>query len=120
MTHILSEISALEECLRQAELGPDPKFFQNALADTAVIVGQDGRPSLAKSMIVDAHKPGRGPKFTKVEMKDLVITEHGANVAVVTCTGTYEAQKFSITLKFMRVWVKKGDRWQIVAGSVSN
>ena len=47
------------------------------------------------------------------------IVDHGA-AAVVTCQGTYEGPQISITLKFMRVWLKKYDRWQIVAGSISN
>ena len=31
------EIMHLEECLRQAELGPDPSFFEEHLADNAVL-----------------------------------------------------------------------------------
>ena len=119
MSLVQTEIAALEERLRLAELGPDPKFFEEALADDAVIVAEDGQPSLAKSKIVAAHQPGKGPKFTRVEMSDMEIFDHGV-AAVVTCRGTYEGPQFSSTLKFMRVWVKKNNRWQIVAGSVSN
>jgi hypothetical protein len=43
------EILALEEQLRQAELGPDPIFFERRLADDAVLDGQ-----LAKSKVVAA------------------------------------------------------------------
>jgi len=119
MSPVQSEIAAVEERLRLAELAPDPMFFEEALADDAVIVAEDGQPSLAKSKIVAAHQPGKGPKFTRVEMSDIKIFDHGA-AAVVTCRGTYEGPQFSSTLKFMRVWVKKNNRWQIVAGSVSN
>ena len=119
MSTVHSEITALEERLRLAELGPDPGFFEEALADDAVLVSQDGQPSLAKSKVVDAHRPGKGPKFTRVEMSDMEILDHGT-AAVVTCRGTFEGPQFSGTLKFMRVWVKKHDRWQIVAGSISN
>jgi Domain of unknown function (DUF4440) len=119
MTPVQAEIAALEERLRLAELGPDPRFFEEALAEDAVMVSQNGQPSLAKSKIVDAHKPGSGPKFTRVEMRDMTILDHG-EAAVVTCQGIYEGPQFSGTLKFMRVWVKKSNRWQIVAGAVSN
>lgn len=112
------EISALEECLRQAELIPDPKFFSQILAESVIIVGQDGKPARAKNAIVDAHKPGKSPKFTRVEMSDLDVVEHGPAV-VATCKILYESAKFSVTLRFMRVWVKKDGRWQIIAGSVS-
>jgi hypothetical protein len=46
------------------------------------------------------------------------IVDHGV-AAVVTGKGTYENPQFSVTLKFMRVWPKKNNRWQIIAGSVS-
>ena len=118
MATVQSEIVALEERLRLAELGPDRKFFEEALADEAVIVSQDGQPFRGKSKVVEAHRPGKGPKFTRVEMSDLNIVGHGP-AAVVTCRGTYETPESTITLKFMRVWLKQGDRWQIIAGSVS-
>ena len=114
-----SEITELEEQLRQAELGPDPAFFERALADDAVMVGQDGQPTRAKAKVVQAHQPGAGPKFTRVEMTDLDIVDHG-DAAVVTCKGTYDGPNGSVTLKFMRVWLKRGGRWQIVAGSIAN
>jgi len=47
------------------------------------------------------------------------ILDHGA-AAVVTCQGTYEGPQASVKRKFLRVWLKKNDRWQIIAGSISN
>ena len=87
------EIMHLEERLRQAELGPDPAF-------------------------VEAHRPGsgRGQKFTKVDMKYGTFVEHGPAV-VLTCEGHYEGPQFTGTIKFMRVWLKRDGRWQIIAGS---
>lgn len=119
MSTVQTEIAALEERLRLAELGPDPQFFEEALADDAVLVSQDGQPSFAKSQVVEAHRPGKAPKFTRVEMSDMNIIDHGT-AAVVTCHGTYEGPQSSVTLKFMRVWLKKSNGWKIVAGSVSN
>jgi len=109
----IDEIRALEELLRQAELGPDPEFFAEILDDNAVLDGQR-----AKAQVVAAHQPGDIPKFTKVEMRDMQIIDHGM-AAVVTCTGTYEGPQWSGTLKFMRVWLKRDGRWQIIAGSVT-
>lgn len=118
MTTVQSEITALEERLRQAELGPDPAFFEDALADDAVLVSQSGEPTLAKPQIVDAHRPGSGPKFTRVEMSNMRIIDHG-DAAVVTCQGVYETPGHCITLTFMRVWLKTNNRWQIIAGSIA-
>jgi len=117
MSTVLEEIVELEEQLRQAELGPDPEFFEKALADDVVLVSDGGEPPLSKSKVVDAHQPGRGPKFTRVEMSDLKIVDHGVG-AVVTCRGTYENAQATHTLRFMRVWLKTHDRWQIVAASI--
>jgi hypothetical protein len=119
MSTVQTEIATLEERLRLAELGPDPEFFEEALADDAVLVSENGQPSFAKPLVVEAHRPGRGPKFTRVEMSDMTIIDHGT-AAVVTCNGTYEGPQSSATLKFMRVWLKKDNKWKIVAASVSN
>lgn len=89
-----------------------------ALADDAVLVAEDCQPFSAKSKVVDAHRPRKGPKCTRVEMSDMTIVDHRL-AAVVTCKGFYENAQTRTTLRFMRVWVKKDGRWQIVAGSVS-
>jgi len=106
------EILAMEERLRRAELGPDADFFDRVLASDAVLDGQ-----LAKSKVVAAHRATGSAKFTKVEMSDFKIFEHGP-AAVVTCTGFYEGPRSSHTLQFMRVWLKKAEGWQIIAASV--
>ena len=112
MSTFQAEIATLEERLRVAELGPDPSFFEEALADDAVIISQDGVP-FAKAKVM------KGPKFTRVEMSNMKITDHGT-VAVVTCQGSFERPQFNGTLKFMRVWQKKNNRWQIIAAGVWN
>lgn len=112
------EIRVLEEALRQAELGPDPVFFEAHLADDAIMVDEKGIPARAKDKVVAAHRPGAGPKFTAVEMTDMNIVDHG-ECAVVTCVGAYTHAKGTVNLRFMRVWYKRDGRWQIIAGSVS-
>jgi hypothetical protein len=111
-----SEIVSLEERLRLAELGPDPKFFEEVLADGVVLL-QDGQ-TFPKAKVVQAHQPGAGPKFTRVEMSDMNIIDHDV-AAVVTCRGTFEGPSSTTTLKFTRVWLKTRDRWQIIAAAVS-
>jgi hypothetical protein len=113
-----SEILELEERLRQAELGPDPTFFQEALADEVILFDEKGQPALAKPKVVEAHQPGAGPKFTRVEMREMKVVDHGA-AAVVTCEGTYEWAQGSVALRFMRVWLKQDGRWRVIAGSVA-
>jgi len=57
--------------------------------------------------VVEAHQPGKGPKFTHVEMSEMTIVDHGNRGGLLTCQGTYEGPQTSVTLKFMRVWLKK-------------
>ena len=111
---VRDEILALEGALQQAELGPDPAFFERVLADDAVLDGQR-----MKAKVVAAHQPNGPAKFTKVEMSDFQLVEHGAEVVVVTCIGVYETPSASHTLKFMRVWLKRPSGWQIIAGSTA-
>ena len=116
MTSVESEIASLEESLRQAELGPDPNFFERHVDDNMVFIA-DGQASRPKAHIVEAHRPGKAQKFTRVEMSDMIIVDQGV-AAVVTCTGTYEGPNGTQVLKFMRVWVNNGDDWKVVAGSM--
>ena len=118
MSPVQTEIAEMEERLRQAELGPNPQLFESALADNAVLVSQDGNAGFAKAQVVEAHRPGKTPKFTSVEVNESEILDHG-NAAVVTAKWTYENAQGRFTLKFMRVWLKKEIGWQIIAGSIS-
>lgn len=108
------EILALEEALRQAELGPDAAFFERVLADDAVLDGEQ-----MKAKVIAAHQANGPAKFTKVEMSDFTLVEHGSDAVVVTCTGVYEAPSATHRLKFMRVWLRKPAGWQIIAGSTA-
>ena len=118
MSGIKEEILALEERLRQAELGPDPAVFEDLLADDVVLVGDEGKPAFTKKDVVNAHRPGQGPKFTRVEMSDVRVIDQNP-AAVVTCQGFFAGPKGAFTLRFLRVWLKKAGRWQIVAASVA-
>ena len=110
---VRDEVLALEESLRQAELGPDPSFFERYLADDAVLDGQR-----LKAKVVAAHQPGGSAKFTGVEMSNVEVVEHGPAV-VVTCDGDYHAVNATHRLRFMRVWLKTSAGWQIIAGSTA-
>jgi hypothetical protein len=111
------EIIKLEERLREAELGPDPSFFQEYLDDKAIMVS-GGEATFTKKKVVEAHQPGAAPKFLNVTMTDMQIIDH-EHGAVVTCKGSYETAMGTHNLKFMRVWVRKPEGWRIVAGTVS-
>lgn len=93
---------------------PHADFVRNP--DAAVgAKGKESRPRMTRSL---SSATRSGAKFTRVEMSDMKIIDHGT-AAVVTCRGIYEGPRASASLKFMRVWLKKNNRWKIVAGSIS-
>ena len=114
-----TEIAALEERLRLAELGPDSQVFEELLDDNLVIVDEEGKPSQAKPKIVKAHQAPREHQFTKVTISNMHIITHGGTAAVVTCRGSYESPAGEKNLKFMRVWLRKDNSWRVVAGSIT-
>ena len=118
MSNVHTEITALEERLRAAEIGPDPKTFEELLDDNMLVLNDAGDPFLAKPTVIHAHQPGLGPKFLDVEISELHIVDHG-NAATVTCRGTYKTAESTFSLKFMRVWLKKATGWKVIAGTVS-
>lgn len=107
----IQEIKKLEEQLVQAELVPDAKFFESILSDDIILDGQK-----AKAKVVAAHQPTGTAKFNKVEMSEMEIIDHGP-AAVVTCVGSYTGPLWTGRIRFMRVWVKREQRWQVIAGT---
>lgn len=114
---VSTEISALEERLRLAELGPDPTVFEELLDDNVVLFDQRGT-RITKRQVVKAHCAGAAPKFTAVTMHDLIIFEHGKDAAVVSCKGEYESDRVKFFLTFLRFWLKKNRAWRIVAAAI--
>jgi hypothetical protein len=51
--------------------------LEERLRHNVVLVSEDGQPFLAKPKVVAAHQPGSVPKFTRVEMTDMKIIDHG-------------------------------------------
>lgn len=109
---ITQQIIEMEEKLRQAELASDAAFFSAVLDDDAVLDGQK-----AKAKVVAAHSPGGPAKFTDVGMSAMSVTPQGDSAAVVTCTGAYTGAKGTFKIDFMRVWLKRGGDWKIIAGT---
>lgn len=118
MSSVEKEIAELEELLRQADLKPNPNFFQTYLDDQMVLM-VDGDICSPKAFIVDKHQPNKAQKFDRVEVTDMKILEQG-DTAIVTGYGNYEGPDGRLAMNFMRIWVKKEDGWKIVAGSMTH
>ncbi|MBE9177785.1 nuclear transport factor 2 family protein [Oculatella sp. LEGE 06141] len=114
-------IENLEEKLRQAMLTSDVPVLDELIADDLVWTMHTGQV-VNKQFDLDAHRSGLF-QFTKVETSDRQIHQYDSNCIVVTLkaelAGTSSGEAFSAAYRFTRVWVQRQNRWQIVAGHVS-
>jgi len=112
-----AEIAELEERLRQADIKADPAVIEEVFADGAAITGRDGR-MFTKQDVINTHEPAGRQRVTCIDVSDVEIRDHGS-FAVVTGRMDLVDPAFPAALRFTRVWMKRGGRWQIVAGHVS-
>lgn len=113
-------IETLEEKLRYAMLNSDVPVLDELIADDLVWTMHTGQV-VDKQFDLDAHRSGIF-RFTKLDVSDRQIHPYGNCVVVTLKTelaGIYNGQPFSETYRFTRVWLQRQNRWQIVAGHVS-
>lgn len=115
---VQTEITELEEQLRQADLNPDSDVFANLLDDRFVMM-VDGKICSPKQHIVEMHKPVNAQKFESIKIEEMKIVEQG-DTAIVTCVGHFEGEKGNFSMNFMRVWLKKAEGWKIIAGAMTH
>lgn len=113
-------IENLEERLRQAMLNSDLLMLDELIAEDLVFTMHTGL-LINKQADLEAYRSGR-QKLTKLNSHDRQIHHYG-DCAVVTVkmalAGTYNEQAFSGNYRYTRVWAKQQQRWQVVAGHVS-
>lgn len=115
-----TEIEILEDKLRQAMLSSDVLMLDQLIADDLAFTAPNGLV-FTKQMDLEAHRSGM-TKFTRIEIDDRQVHDYGACVVVMVkaeLAGTVNDQPFSGTHCYTRVWMKRQERWQIVAGHVS-
>ncbi|UBF30352.1 nuclear transport factor 2 family protein (plasmid) [Kovacikia minuta CCNUW1] len=113
-------IENLEDKLRQAMLTSDVPVLDELIADDLVWTMHTGQV-VGKQFDLEAHRSGVF-RFTTLDISDRQIHQYGDCVVVTLkaeITGTLSGQTFSETYRFTRIWVHRQDRWQIVAGHVS-
>lgn len=113
-------IENLEEKLRNAMLTSDVAVLDELIADDLVWTMHTGKV-VNKQYDLESHRSGM-LRFTSLDISDRQIHLYGDCVVVtlkVDAAGIYNNQTFSENLRFTRVWVQRQNRWQIVAGHVS-
>ncbi len=117
----ITAIETLEEKLQHAMLTSDVAVLDELIADDLVWTMHTGFVS-NKQFDLEAHRSGI-LRFTKVESSDRQIHYYSDNCVVVTLkaelAGMLNGQTFSEFYRFTRVWLQRQNRWQIIAGHVS-
>jgi ketosteroid isomerase-like protein len=114
-------IETLEEKLQRAMLASDVAVLDELIADDLVWTMHTGFVG-NKQYDLEAHSSGIF-RFTKLEISDRQIHPYSDDCVVVTLKaaidGILSGQPFSETFRFTRVWLQRQNRWQIIAGHVS-
>ncbi len=113
-------IEILEEKLRQAMLSSNVQALDELIADDLAFTVPSG-DVVDKLADLEAHRSGT-TKFTRIEIRDRHVSDYDACVVVMVkaeLAGSYNEQAFSGTYCYTRVWIKRQEDWQIVAGHVS-
>lgn len=109
-------IEMLEESLRQAMLNSDVAVLDELIADDLIFTLPTGLV-IDKQTDLEAHR-SEIQKYHQIGIDDRQIHHYG-DWAVVTLKAKIAAKVFSGTYRFTRVWAKRQNRWQIVAGHAS-
>jgi ketosteroid isomerase-like protein len=114
------DIAELEERLRQAMLAGDADALDSLIADSLLFVSHTG-VLVTKEEDLRQHRTGL-LRFIAIEPSDRHVESLGQTVVVsvrMHLVGEYDGATFAGSYRFLRVWLEKDGRWQIVAGQVT-
>lgn len=120
MTHTEKEIPDCEEQIRLADASPEPDtshILDALLSDDVILIGPQGQ-TVAKSFVLEAHRPPGKRPFDAVSVTELVIKDLGS-AAVVSCRVEYKADGRTFSLRSTRVWHRVNRKWKVVLGTVT-
>lgn len=117
---MLEIIFRQEERLRRAQLSGDVAELGKLISDDLQFVFYNGA-IFNKQMDLEAHRSG-DLKIHAIEMSEQKIQIFG-EAAVVTVrakiTATFSGQHSEGEFRYIRTWVLRDHRWQIIAGAVT-
>ncbi|MBD2256775.1 nuclear transport factor 2 family protein [Pseudanabaena sp. FACHB-2040] len=118
---IETQIRECEARLYTAMAASDVSELDVLIADDLLFVGPTGELA-TKAMDLELHRTG-GTQFHEFVPKELEIRVCSENVVLVAAkiflSVTYLGNAFSGDYRYMRVWHKGENGWQIVGGSAS-
>jgi ketosteroid isomerase-like protein len=113
-------IEMLEEKLRQAMLTSDVHTLDQLIADDLAFTAPNGTV-INKQMDIESHRSGQ-TKFTSIKIQEQQAHDYGACIVVMVraeLSGIFNEQAFSGIYCYTRVWMKRQEQWQIIAGHAS-
>ncbi len=120
-SEIETQIRECEARLYTAMLASNVSELDLLIADDLLFAGPTGELA-TKAMDLELHRTG-GTQFHEFVPKELEIrvwSEHFVLAsAKIFLSGTYLGNAFAGDCRYMRIWRKGNNGWQIVGGSVS-
>lgn len=117
-----AELMQLERDIGQANIRRDKAFFERVEADEFIFTDSGGGITTKTEDVASLDNPPGEFKLVSYDVNDMKVSLYG-NTAVVTgrVTTVSRSQNREVTSKnrFTDVFVKRGGRWQIVAGHSS-
>ena len=114
---VTQTLTKMEQEDSKAFVKGDTTIVDRDTADSFVFTAPDGTTS-GKADAINMVKNG-DLKFESSVLSDFKVMQYG-DTAVVTYQsvdkGTYKGQDISGTVRWTDVWVKRGGKWQVVAG----
>jgi hypothetical protein len=120
MGDVESTIRALEERLWRAQLSADVETLDELIADELLFTGLSGSLE-TKAADLQQHRSG-ALKITKLEPVEfrVRVIPGGAITSVKMDAAALLAGKLTTaTLRYTRIWISEGGRWQIAGGHMS-
>lgn len=118
---IEAEIRGCEAQLCSAMLNSDLSALDELIADDLLFVGPTGELA-TKAMDLELHRTGN-TRFHELIPKELEIRVWSEQFVLVAAkvflSGTYLGNAFSGDYRYIRIWRKDQNNWQIAGGSVS-
>jgi ketosteroid isomerase-like protein len=118
---IEAEIRVCEAQLCTAMLNSDLSALDLLIADDLLFVGLTGELA-TKTMDLELHRTGN-TRFHELIPKELEIRVWSEQFVLVAAkvflSGTYLGNAFSGDYRYIRIWRKDQNNWQIAGGSVS-
>ena len=120
MTDVESTIQVLEERLWRAQLTGDVEALDELIADDLVFTGLSGALE-TKAADLQQHRSGalKITKLDPVEFRVRVIPAGAITSVKMDATALVAGRLTSATLRYTRIWINEGGRWQIAGGHMS-